>query len=160
MPADSKEMLPGWRRAYEAVWSLLPITREHITHARSCITAGAVLHYAELSGSAVESGVIPRWEQHDWGRPHIYSKMDLFDRVFAHMSLPAGDVILITDDCFPITVREPFFGRGESLREFVAACPHFVFDGDVVLIWPESRRISVFHHEGTFAHIDCHDHAA
>ena len=160
MHLDSTVVLPGWRRAYEAVWSLFPATRAHITPTRSCITPGAILEYAELSGIAVGSGVIPRWEEHDWGRPRIYSKMDLFDRVFANASIQAGEVILITDDCFPVTAREPFFCRGESLREFVAACPHFVFDGDVVFIWPVARRISVFHHEGTFAHIDCHDHAA
>ena len=101
MQIDSTVMLPGWRPAYEAVWSLLPETREHITHARSCITPAALLHHAELAGGAVQSGVIPRWEEHDWGRPHI-----------------------------------------------------------VVFIWPEGRRISVFHHEGTFAHIDCHEHVA
>jgi len=159
MQVDSTVMLLGWRRAYEAVWSLLPVTREHITHARSCITPGAVLDYAKLSGIAVESGVIPRWEEHDCG-PGLYTKMDLFDGVFAGMAFPHGEVILITDECFPITAREPFFCRGESLRECVAACPHFVFDGDVVFIWPEARRISVFHREGTFAHINCHEHAA
>jgi hypothetical protein len=158
MQIDSTVMLPGWKRAYEAVWSLLPETREHITHARSCITPSAILHYGESPGIAIRSGIIPRWEEHDWGRPRIYSKMDLFDRVFADISIPAGEVILITDDCFPITAREPFFCCGESLREFVAACPDFVFDGDVVIIWPEARRISTFHHEGTFAHLDCHDH--
>ena len=80
--------------------------------------------------------------------------MDLFDRVFADVPLFGGDLILITDDCFPITEREPFFGRGETLREFLSEAP-FVFDGDAVFIWPDARRISVFHHEGTFAHIDC-----
>jgi hypothetical protein len=85
--------------------------------------------------------------------------MELFDRVFADVPVFGGEFILITDDCFPITAREPFFGRGESLREFLAEAP-FVFDGDAVFIWPVARRISVFHHVGTFAHIDCHDHAA
>lgn len=159
MQVDSTVMLPGWIPAYEAVWSLLPVTREHITHARSCITPAAVLDYAESSGLTVQSGVVPRWEEHDCG-PGLYTKMELFDRVFSGATIPRGAVILITDDCFPIIAREPFLCRGESLREFVAACPHFVFDGDVVFIWPEARYISVFHHEGTFAHIDCHDHAA
>lgn len=153
---DAAVTLPGWSRAYEAVWSLLPITREHITHARSCITPGAVMHYAELSGIAAQSGAIPRWEEHECG-PDLYSKMELFDRVFAGVPIPAGEMIFIVDDCFPITAREPFFCRGESLREFVAEHSRFVFDGDVVFIWPEARRISVFHHEGIFAHVDCHE---
>jgi len=159
MAVDTTVMSPGWRCAYEAVWSLLPITREHITHARSCITPSGVLHYAELSGTAARSGIIPGWQEHDRG-PGLYSKMQLFDRIFGGMSIPAGEVILITDNCFPITAREPFFCRGESLRQFVAEQSFFVFDGDVVFIWPEARRISVFHHEGRFAHIDCHDHAS
>ena len=158
MPVDATEILPGWRRTYEAIWSLLPITREHITHARSSVTPSAVLHYAELSGVAVQSGVVPRWEEHDFG-PGLYSKAELFDRVFADVPVFGGDLILITDECFPITEHEPFFGHGESLCEFLAEAP-FVFDGDAVFIWPEARRISVFHHEGTFAHIDCHDHTA
>lgn len=157
MPVDATDMLPGWRRAYEAIWLLLPITREHITNARSCITPDAILHYAELSRAAVHRGAIPRWEEHDCG-PGLYSKMELFDRVFADAPVPGGDLILITDDCFPMTAREPLFGHGESLREFLAEAP-FVFDGDAVFIWAQARRISVFHHDGTFAHIHCHDHA-
>src|SRR5947207_10008528 len=101
-------MFPGWRRGYEAVWSLLPITREHITPARSCITPSAVLHYAQLSGAAVQSGVVPRWEEHDCG-PGLYSKMELFDRVFAEVPTACGEVILITEESFPITAQEPFF---------------------------------------------------
>lgn len=153
MPVDATEILPRWRRAYEALWSLLSITREHITHARSCITPDAVLHYAELSHVAVQRGVIPRWKEHDCG-PGLYSKMQLFDRVFADAPVLDGDLILITDDCFPITAREPFFGHGESLREFLAEAP-FVFDGDAIFISTQARRISVFHHEGWFAHIHC-----
>jgi len=157
MPVDAAEMLPGWRRAYEAIWSLLPMAREHITPARSCITPAAVLHYAELSGAHSQLIAVPRWEEHDTG-PGLYTKMELFDRVFADAPAVGGELILITDECFPVTAREPFFGHGESLREFLAEAP-FVFDGDAVFIWPEARRISVFHHEGAFAHIDCHDHA-
>jgi hypothetical protein len=158
MQVETTVMLSGWRPAYEAVWSLLPATREHITYARSCITPSAVLHYAELSKVAVQSGVVPRWEEHDSG-PRLYTKMELFDRVFSGVVIPHGAVILITDDCFPITAREPLFCSGENLRDFVASSPLFVFDGDVVFIWPEARRISVFHHEGTFAHINCHEAA-
>ncbi len=135
------------------------MTREHITPARGCITPSGILHYAELPAGSVQSGVVPQWEQHDSGAP-IYSKMDLFDRCFASVSVPAGEVILITDDCFPLTGREPFLCRGESLREFIIACPHFVFDGDVICLWPGARRISVFDHEGSFAHLDCLEHAA
>jgi len=158
MPVDATEMLPGWRRAYEAVWSLLPIAREHITAARSCITPAAVLHYAELSGVSLRRGVIPRWEEHGSG-PGLYTNIELFDRVFADEPVLGGQLILITDDCFPITTREPFVGHGESMREFLVEAS-FVFDGDAVFVWPEARRISVFHHEGIFAHIDCHEHAA
>jgi hypothetical protein len=150
---NGTHMLPGWRRAYEALWALLPITHEHITEARSCITPDVIIRYAELSRVPVRHGVIPRWEEHDCG-PGLYTKTELFDRVFAGVPVFGGDLILITDDCFPITAHEPFFGRGESLREFLAEAP-FVFDGDVVFIWPTARRISVFHHEGTFAHIGC-----
>ena len=145
-------MLPGWKRAYEAMWSILPITCEHI--ARSSITPGAILQSAELSGATIQTGVIPRWWEHDSG-PGLYSKMELFDRVFADVSIPAGEVILITDACFPITAREPFFCFGASLREFIAQQSLFVFDGDVVFLWSQARRISVFHHEGMFAQIDC-----
>src|SRR5687767_4279899 len=105
MSVDSRQMLPGWRRAYEAVWSLLPITREHITEARSCITPAAVLHYAEsspLPHVAIRRGVIPRWEEHDCGAD-LYTRAELYDRVFAGVPMFSGELILITDDCFPIT---------------------------------------------------------
>ena len=118
------------------------------------ITPAAVLRYTELSGIGADRGVVPRWEEHDCGAG-LYSKMELFDQMFIEVSIPSGEVFVITDDCFPITAREPFFCRGEGLRQFVAERPSFVFDGDVVFIWPDARHIFVFHHEGTFAHIDC-----
>jgi hypothetical protein len=158
MSVDETKMLPRWRRAYEAVWSLLPISREHVTAARSCITPAAVLQYAKMSGKSLRCGVIPRWKEHDCGAG-LYTKAELFDRVFADVPTLGGELILITDECFPITEHEPFIGHGETLREFLVEAP-FVFDGDAVFIWPGARRISVFHHEGTFAHIDCHDHVA
>ena len=94
------------------------------------------------------------------GRSTTAAPVSILGRSCTIASLPlSGELILITDDCFPITAREPFFGRGETLREFLTEAP-FVFDGDAIFIWPESRRITVFDHEGTFAHIDCHDDAA
>src|SRR5688500_6427197 len=102
MPVDATEMLPGWSRAYEAIWSLLPMTREHITKARSCITPAVVLHYAELSGATIQRGDVPRSEEHDCG-DGLNTKMELFDRVFAGVSVLSGDLILITDECLPIT---------------------------------------------------------
>ena len=146
-------VLPGWNRAYEAVWRLLPSAREHITPARSCITPDSVMHRAELAGLGFELAVVPDWESHEWGQD-IYSKMDLFDMMFHGVAIPTGEVIFIPDDCFPMTEREPLFCNGEILREFVAHCCFFVFDGDVVFIWPEAGRISVFHHEGRYAHIN------
>ncbi len=153
MSSDTTQMLPGWKRACEAVWSLMPITREHITQARSCIAPSSILYCAELAQIPFHLSLIPRWEEHDWG-PGLYTKEQLFNRVFDGVPTFNGELILITDDCFPITRREPFFGRGETLREFLAEAP-FVFDGDVVFIWPEACHISVFDHEGHFAHIDC-----
>jgi len=81
--------------------------------------------------------------------------MELFDRIFDGVQIPGGDLIFIVDSCFPITEHEPFFWEGENLRYLVSEFPLFVFDGDVVFMWPEARLISVLHHEGIFAHIRC-----
>src|SRR5687767_5627690 len=117
MASKFTEMLPGWKRAYAAVWSLLPITRERIRESVSCITPEAVLHSAELSAVKIQRGTIPRWEEHDCG-PGLYTKADLFERVFGGLPTFDGQLILISDECFPITEHEPFFGNGESVREF------------------------------------------
>ncbi len=93
MQVDATEMLPGWRRAYEVI---LPITREHITLARSCITPAAILHYAEVSDATVQRGVVPRWEEHNCGQG-LYTKKELFDRVFADVPVFDCELILIAE---------------------------------------------------------------
>lgn len=151
--SERELMMPRWRMAYEAVWSLLPCTREHITESRASITPDIILKHAVSGACDVRAGAVAQWREHESGSG-LYSKWELFDLVFHDELIHRGELILITDDCFPIGEREPFFGKGESLREFLAEAP-FVFDGDAVFIWPAARHISVFHHEGYYAHIDC-----
>lgn len=160
MHADNKTILPGWQHAYEIVWALLPVSREHITPARSSITPASILRSAELAGLPIQYNVIPRWEEHDRGLG-LYTKLELFNRMFANNPIPPGPLILIAEVCFPMTAHEPFLCLGGTLREFIIASPLFIFDGDVVFLWPEDRHISVFDHEGGFAHLQivplCHE---
>jgi len=94
---------------------------------------------------------VPEWWEHETGVG--YEKIELFDMMFAGRSLPSTETFFIPDCCF--SGGEPFVCTGDTLRTSVAHCPSFVFDGDVLFVWPTDRLISCFHHEGAYWHIDC-----
>jgi hypothetical protein len=144
-----KAVLPGWRRAHEALSLVLPGAR---MNAASDLTPATIFEMVDLERVVVDSGVIPQWEERG-RRLRTYSNVELFDRIFVNAPIDSGEVIIVTDQCFPTNSREPFFCRGETLRQWILDHERFIFDDDVILIWAETRRITVFHHEGTFAHV-------
>lgn len=142
---------PKWAAALDAVWSLLPITRDRIK-APWNLTPDSVAGAADAMHLAYEVVKVARWREHETG-PGIYQKMELFDMMFAGRQLPNGEMFFIPDCCF--SGGEPFVSTGDALRTCVADCQSFVFDGDVMFVCPRAHLISCFHHEGAYWHIDC-----
>lgn len=142
---------PKWAAALDAVWSLLPISRDRIK-APWNLTPDSVAEAADAMQFAYKVVKVARWWEHETG-PGIYQKMELFDMMFAGRQLPSGETFFVPDCCF--SGGEPFVSTGDSLRTCVADCPSFVFDGDVLFVCPTGGLISCFHHEGAYWHIDC-----
>lgn len=76
----------------------------------------------------------------------------------------AGGVLVITDVCLGgappgvADVNGAFSVEKGTIFEFIDSyrlhVTHHFIDGDVLIISPEDRRISVFHHEGMVTHIE------
>lgn len=66
-------------------------------------------------------------------------------------------VTVVTDASFGQRAYGPFELEGTEVDDFVRAhlsvCGECLFNGDVVLIRPETGRVDLFHHEGIFIHI-------
>jgi hypothetical protein len=83
--------------------------------------------------------------------------LDILDQVYAGQPPLAGPVIVVTDHVFS-SRGSPARLPAERLREFVAgyvgSAGESFFNGDVVILATEVGRLTVFHHEGVFAHWD------
>lgn len=107
----------------------------------------AILAAADRQGLACEFVAITDWPDLDADD----AKLQLFDLVFAGKTLPPGDVIVVTDESF-ISGQSLLCPVG-ALRQHVGQSPQFMFDGDVIFLWRGIAALSVFHHEGGFAHV-------
>lgn len=84
-------------------------------------------------------------------RAWAYRNAEVFDLMFQGRTLPDEEVVFVTDGSF-INARA-LRCEGRDLRAVVAQHQGFVFDRDLIFLWPRSGRASVFHHEGGFAHL-------
>ncbi|MBS78728.1 MAG: hypothetical protein CMO32_23830 [Variovorax sp.] len=107
----------------------------------------SILQAADRREIAYEFVLVTDWP--DLDAPD--AKLQLFDLVFAGKSFPEGDVVVVTDESF--RSGQPIQCQGGELRRTLDRSPQFVFDGDVIFLWREIAALSVFHHEGGFAHI-------
>lgn len=107
----------------------------------------SILEAAEREGLTYKFLTIADWEE----TGARYGKIDLFDLIFAERPLPPGEVIVITDESF--INGELLCCPALELRQRVNLSSQFMFDGDVVFMWPQISRLTAFHHEGGFAHI-------
>ncbi len=151
MNLPDNKCISSWQRAHEILWSLLPAARQSIKPGGYDITPTSIMNCAEREGITFSLQLVPQWGLHESGKD-MYSKLELHDLMFHGRNFPDGEVILIHDGCF--AGGEPIVCTGDSLRSFIAASPQFIFDGDVVFIWSAERVISIFHHEGQYAHIE------
>ena len=79
------------------------------------------------------------------------SKEQLFDKLFSDQELPDGRGFVISDDLLPSSSAFTF--EGPRLREAVVQERRFLFDGDLIFVWPSLGFVTVFHHEGGYFHV-------
>lgn len=94
---------------------------------------------------------IPHWSEHEYDLDR-YDQLELFDMMFAHKQMPTGSVLIVTDECF--SSKQVLCGLALDLRKIVEELDSFIFDSDIIFLFPEAHCLSIFHHEGGFAHID------
>jgi len=115
----------------------------------SSIMPGRIFEAAKKLGVDVEFIAIQRWEEQEAGK-EAYSQLELFDRLFADVPIPSSNLIFIPDCALP---THALAYSGNDLRGAIGSLKDIIFDSDAVFLWPESNRISVFHHSGGFFHV-------
>jgi hypothetical protein len=64
----------------------------------------------------------------------------------------SGELIIVTEASWGPDFHGPFFIDAELLDAFISEHPeragHVFFEGDVIILEPDSRRLIVVHHEG------------
>jgi len=112
-----------------------------------CIPGGS-LSPDDIYEVAQREGYSPAFKQ--IASADLLSKEALFDAVFSEHAPPSGKVFVLADGGLPDFA---FSYEGSRLREAVLATPEFLFDGDLLFVWPNCGRVSVFHHEGGCFHV-------
>ncbi|QFZ83266.1 hypothetical protein GFK26_11085 [Variovorax paradoxus] len=107
----------------------------------------AILEAADRAGIPYNFVTITTWP--DLDAPN--GKGQLFDLIFTDKVLPTGQVLVVTDESFidGQSLQCPV----DELRLRMNQSSQFMFDGDVIFLWREIAALSVFHHEGGFAHV-------
>jgi hypothetical protein len=143
---------PGWTAAHARLVALFPHAP---IDAPYNMLPDSIFEAAEEVGALVDSVLLYNpWRGNPEGRGtkafNKYSKLELFDVVFAERPPTPGPLWFIPNECFGH--REPYLVHGEQLRDFVASCPCSLCH-DVLFIWCDSPRVTVIHHEGGFFHL-------
>jgi hypothetical protein len=138
-----------WRACLASVWAILPDSRNHLVHPWN-LTADALFDAALARSPKLSVSRLPRWSEQEAGR-EIYSKMRLFDLVFADIPLPSGELFFLPEYIF--LKGSPALIRAAHLREVIRSDRQFLFDSDVLFIWTNCEAASVFHHSGRFLHL-------
>lgn len=146
---------PSWIDAHNRLLTLFPHAREVIS--RPCfMTPDKILEAATQADIPFESVLIQNvWRSNPEGYGdkefEDYENLELFDLVFSARPPTSGMLWFIPDECF-FDNYEPFLVQGEQLREFVSSFQPQM-NQDVLMIWRESLRVTLIHHEGAFFHI-------
>ncbi|WLD14996.1 hypothetical protein [Planctellipticum variicoloris] len=140
-----------WSDALSALNSLLPNSRDSIRDKRGFLP-DRIADAASAAGLSFTFLPMKDYESLD--------DLDILARILPESRVCGADVIVITDESF---VRGgPFRTAADSLNEFASwhrlTFGRFVFDGDVILLFPARSQIVLFHHEGYYASIDCLSH--
>lgn len=93
---------------------------------------------------------IPQWSEYDAGAD-IYTEHELFKMMFHQRTLPSEKALIVTDESFISGCV--WFADETELEQMLRDQKLIIFDGDIIFLWPKYSCLSLFHHEGFFAHI-------
>lgn len=106
---------------------------------------GATIMPDQIFKAAEGAGFAPTFERIH--RADSMSKDQLFDAVFAGRDVPKATVFIVADGLLP---NSAFTYEGQSLRDAVLSEPLFLFDCDLLFVWPALGLVIVFDHEGGY----------
>jgi hypothetical protein len=112
-----------------------------------CIPNASILP-DKLFQAAEAMGIPVRFEKID--EFESLSKEELFEMVFQGVILPQSQVFIIADLLLP---NFALTYKGSNLSQAVMAAEQFLFDHDLLFVWPEIGFVTVVHHEGGYFHI-------
>ena len=130
----------SWEDAIADLRRFLPATVDFSSVDRLSAAADAVAGMAEWQ-------MIPDWER--------IPDLKILDRVYGGQTPLAGPLVLVTDHMFAsggFPARVPADGLRDFVGGYAASNGECFFNGDVVILASEAGRLTMFHHEGAFAH--------
>jgi hypothetical protein len=134
----------------EALQRLVPQLKKHADGTRS-LMPDDILRALDDQGTEflfVRLGAI------DWEiESSRLSDEDIYPLLHLSDAGHEGEVWICTDDCFSRQLP-PFKCDSSELAEFIRSYDlGMFFDGDVVILCPESRTLTIYHHSGGYTHV-------
>ena len=130
----------SWNDALHDLRRFVPVELDYGSPDRLWVAANALAGPADIRA-------LPKWEE--------LEDLEILERLNDGYPPPLGLVIAVTDHMFS-SGKTPTRLRADQLGEFVggylAETGVSFFDGDVILLATDAGRLTIFHHEGVFAH--------
>ena len=141
----------AWLNAHKCLISILPEMEEHIT-SPFYITPDEISKTAEQKGLELNWKKFKDWELHESSSDFFYEDDEVFDVMFQSLALKEGEVTLIPQYCFRHQ-KDPITVGCIELRPLIVNFPVTFFDGDAIFLFKSQSLVSLFHHEGAYAHL-------
>jgi hypothetical protein len=134
----------------DALHKLIPGSASIIT-SRFDLTADAVLQALHSAGIPF---TMKRFSDTDWDLESAnMSDTEILDQLRIGEAGHKGILLICTEACSRYDL-DFFKCVATEIEEFVDSYNlEMFFDGDVIMVANESRTLSIFHHEGAYAHV-------
>jgi len=134
----------------EEFWRIIPESKQYIPNEFE-LTADSLTRAFIAAGYRVDYHAIV---DGDWDlmKPTA-DDLEILETVCPAETSPTEDVWIYSAACWR-EPREPFRTTASELREFVEEYEYgMLFDSDTILLFVESKIVSIFHHEGYRARV-------
>lgn len=112
------------------------------------LTTDAVISALHTARKDISLTRIPSFDDGNWNDVSL-SHTIFFD----HMNFHRGPVFIHTPACSRYDLMD-FVSPADRLMSFISEYQReMLFDGDVLFVAPDSATLTLFHHEGAFAHV-------
>ena len=134
----------------ETFHTMFPLSKERIDSLCK-VTADNVIQSIEESGIPVQ---LTRLYENDWDIESAQFEDHDFLAMLSMMDAShIGNLFIVSEACSRYDMPE-FQCDVEKLQEFVDGYDiEMLFDGDVIMLAPESQSLTIYHHEGYYCHI-------